>query len=374
MIKRVFEVLQSVAALVRKPRNAKHCKKLNQQALQLYHGGQYSQAVSLAEDALTLAREIWGEEHPDLAGSLNNLALLYKTQGKLAAAEPLLQEALAMKKRLFSFDHPDIAGILNNLACLLTATNHYSEALERMKEAAAMENRLIRQAFAFSSESDRLTYLQTIRNNFEAFLSLVYQHLPNSPEALQAALDLVLQRKALSAAALAALNQALYSDRYSRLEPELKNLRELSDQIIYYTFTDPQPERLKQLQAEHNQLQKQLASQVPEIQLQEQTIDSRTVALDLPEGSTLIEFVCFKVFDFHTNSKESPWQPARYLAFILPAGQPDRVQMRDLREAEPINQLIKAFRQSASDSIQAVSSLDMGSDDEESEELAQPTV
>ena len=298
-------------------------------------------------------------DHPDVASSLNNLAALYQFQGRYAEALPLYQQALEMTKRLFVGDHPNIATSLNNLAVLLAATHRYSEALERMKEAAAMENRLISQAFAASSERDRLAYLQKFRANFQAFLSLVSQHLHHSPQAIQAALDLVLQRKALTAAALAALNQAIYSGRYPHLTEQLKKLRELSDQIIHFTFTQPQPEFIPQLQAEHNKLQQQLASQVPEIQLQEQPIDCRTVALELPTGSTLIEFVCFDVFDFHAASGESKWQPARYLAFILPAGQPDQVQMIDLGEAEPIDQLIQDFRHYASDGSLAVHSLDM---------------
>jgi hypothetical protein len=182
----------------------------------------------------------------------------------------------------------------------------------------------------------------------------------------------VLQRKALTAAALAALNQAIYSGRYPQLTEELKKLRELSDQIIHFTFTQPQPEFIPPLQAEHNKLQQQLASQVPEIQLQEQLIDCRTVALELPTGSTLIEFVCFDVFNFHAASEESQWQAAHYLAFILPAGQPDQVQMRDLGEAKPIDQLIQDFRHYASDGYLAVHSLDMGGDDDEPEDLRQP--
>ena len=300
-------------------------EQLNQSIFQLYHVGQYAQAVSLPEEVLTLARHIWGEEHPNIATSLNNLAYL---------------------------------------AVLLAATHRYSEAFERMKEAAVIENPLIGQAFAASSESDRLSFLQTIKGNFYAFLSLVSQHLHDSPQAVQAALDLVLQRKAITASALAALHQAIYSGRYPHLTEQLKKLRDLSDQIIHFTFTQPQPELRGQLQAEHNKLQQQLASQVPEIQLQEQPIDCRTVALELPTGSTLIEFVCFDVFDFHAASRESRWQPARYLAFILPAGQPDQVQMRDLGEAEPIDQLIQEFRHYASNGYLAVRSLDMGGDDE----------
>jgi len=343
---------------------------LNSLAFLYQSQGKLAQAESLCQQALAMRKRLFPTDHPSVATSLNNLAALYQSQGKLAQAEPLLQEALAMWKLLFPTDHPNIATSLNNLAVFLAATDRYSEALERMKEAAGIENRLISQAFAASSERDRLTYLQLFRTQFEAFLSLVYQHLHHSPEAKQAALDLVLQRKALTAAASAALNQAIYSGRYPHLKPELEKLRELSDEIIHFTFTQPQPELIGQLQAErdklqqqlasqvrcyshphlkpeleklrelsdeiihftftqpqpeligqlqaeHNKLQQQLASQIPEIQLQEQPIGCCTVALELPTGSTLIEFVCFDVFNFHATSKESQWQPARYLAFIL---------------------------------------------------------
>src|SRR5262249_42674235 len=38
------------------------------------------------------------------------------------------------------------------------------------------------------------------------------------------------------------------------------------------------------------------------------------------------------------------WQPPRCLAFVLPAGEPDRVRLIDLGEAETIDPLIAGFR------------------------------
>ncbi len=347
-------------------------QSLNNLAFLYKSQGRLDTAEALYEQALAMKKRLFPTDHPDVATSLNNLAGLYKSQGRLAEAEPLLEEALALSKRLLPGDHPNVAKGLNNLAALLAATSRYPEALERMKEAVAIENRLIGQAFAASSDSDRLAYLQKFRGNFQGFLSLVFKHLHNSPQAVQAALDLVLQRKALTAAALAALNQSIYSGRYPHLREQLKKLQELRDQIIHFTYAQPQPELIPPLQAEHNKLQQQLASQVPEIQLQEQPIDCRTVALELPTGSSLIEFVCFNIFDFHATDRKSEWHPAHYLAFILPTGQPDKVQMIGLGEAEPIDQLIQDFRHYASDGYLAVHSLDMGGDDDEPEDLRQP--
>jgi tetratricopeptide (TPR) repeat protein len=341
---------------------------LNNLAYLYQSQGRLAKAESFCQQALAMNKRLFVGNHPYVAGSLNNLANIYQSQGKLAKAESFYQQALAMSKQLFTSNHPNIVLNLNNLALLFAATHRYDQALDYMKQAMAIENRLIYQAFTYSSESDRLAFLQTVRHNFDAFLSLIYQHFPNSPHAIQTALDLILQRKSLTAAASTAFNQAIHSGRYPHLQSEFTKLQQLSDQIIHYFYHEPRPDLIPQLQREHNQLQKQLATQVPEIQLQDQQIDCHTVALALPEGSSLIEFVCFQVLDFHTSQVK----PARYLAFILPAGQPDKVQMRDLGAAQEIDKLIQDFRRDVSDSVKAVQSLDMGGDDEEEEENEQP--
>ncbi|MCH2248029.1 MAG: tetratricopeptide repeat protein, partial [Crocosphaera sp.] len=57
--------------------------------------GKYEAAEPLYVDALAMWKKLLGEEHPDVASSMNNLAALYDSQGKYEAAEPLLVDALA---------------------------------------------------------------------------------------------------------------------------------------------------------------------------------------------------------------------------------------------------------------------------------------
>ncbi|MBW4492529.1 MAG: CHAT domain-containing protein [Oscillatoria princeps RMCB-10] len=325
--------------------------------------GRYEKAEPLYEDALAMRKRLFKGDHPHVATSLNNLAALYDSQGRYEKAEPLYEDALAMIKRLFKGDHPDVASSLNNLAGLLAETNRPAEALARMKQAAEVEDKMIRRVFSFSSESDRLAYLETIKGNYWGLLSLVWKYLHNSPEAVRTALDVVLKRKALTASAWAALSEALFSGRYPHLAEEFQKWRSLNTEIVHLTYSPPLPDpsltweqlnaekaahrhRLSELQKESDNLEKLLASQVPEIQLQEQPTDRRAVALELPEGSALVEFVRFDVFDF-TAPKGDKWQPARYLAFVLPSQQPDSVEMIDLGEAEPIDRLIKVFREAS---------------------------
>ena len=44
--------------------------------------------------------QVYGDEHPSVATSLNNLAILLKAQGKHDEAEPLYRESLAMMRRV----------------------------------------------------------------------------------------------------------------------------------------------------------------------------------------------------------------------------------------------------------------------------------
>ena len=60
---------------------------------------QYSTAESLLQQALAIRKKVLGEEHPDYAISLSNLAYLYKAMYNFAAAEPLYKQALAICKK-----------------------------------------------------------------------------------------------------------------------------------------------------------------------------------------------------------------------------------------------------------------------------------
>ena len=52
------------------------------------------------EESLAIRKKMLGEEHPDVADSLNNLASLYKNQGKYDEAEKMYNEALAIRKKM----------------------------------------------------------------------------------------------------------------------------------------------------------------------------------------------------------------------------------------------------------------------------------
>jgi tetratricopeptide (TPR) repeat protein len=324
---------------------------LNNLAILYESQGRDREAEPLYLEALAIIRQALPPNHPDLATHLNNLANLYTSQGRYSEAEPLFLEAVAIGCQALPPNHPNLAGYLSNLAIFLATTERPGGTFLLMQKALKIEDYNIRQRFGSGSERDRLNYLKTIRHNFEKFLSLVCQYFPQQPQAVQAAFDLVLRRKCLTASAQAAQNLALASGRYPHLLPQVQELRKITDKIIALTISlasqfeqrDHILEQIGTLQKQADEINRLLAREIPEVQLQNALPDRQAVALELPLGSTLLEFVHFEVFDF-TAPKQERWKPARYLAFILPAQQPDQVAMVDLGDAAEIDRLIRLFR------------------------------
>ncbi len=90
--------------------------------------GRYAEAEPLLVRSLEIRERQLGVDHPNVATSLNNLALLYKTQGRYSEAEPLYARSLEISEHQLGADHPNVAQSLNNLAALYDSQGRYSEA------------------------------------------------------------------------------------------------------------------------------------------------------------------------------------------------------------------------------------------------------
>jgi hypothetical protein len=81
--------------------------------------GDYAGAQPAYQRAMALWERALGPEHPGVAVSLNDLAVLYHTQGRYADAEPLYQRALALTERVLGPDHPRTAVVRAHYAIVL---------------------------------------------------------------------------------------------------------------------------------------------------------------------------------------------------------------------------------------------------------------
>ncbi|CAC5374067.1 KLC [Mytilus coruscus] len=89
--------------------------------------GKCKEAGNLLHDALTIREKTLGYDHPVVAATLNNLAVLYCKRGKDKEAEPLCKRALEIREKVLGKNHPDVAKQLNNLALLCQNQGKYKE-------------------------------------------------------------------------------------------------------------------------------------------------------------------------------------------------------------------------------------------------------
>jgi len=332
--------------------------------LELTRHGHYNHAAIFGTQAANWLQDLLGTNYVDLERIAKELIINYNKLPFFTDKELWYKKTVDLLRR---FGHPFLATALNKRALLL-ARDRPAEAFTLMLEAMAIEDSILCHLLLTSSENDRLHYLQKSNANLHKLLSLVYGQLSQSPESVTAALDVLLRRKSLSAAALSVQNQAVFSGRYPHLLAQFYQMKSLSEQIVQQAWSIPNPDEetiyknsLADLEKQYEEIQRQLARQVPEIALKKELAQANccTVAKELPQDTTLIEFVCFNYFDFKAVQQEkTQWLGSRYLAFILDK-EPLQVQMVDLGEAEPIKQAIQVFADSILNKKLAFTTLEM---------------
>jgi tetratricopeptide (TPR) repeat protein len=117
------------------PDHPEVAKSLNNLAMTLRTLGQAAQAQILLERALIINLDNYGPNHPEGATTLSNLALALKSLGHLAQAQRLLERSIVITEDHYGPDHPDLAGRLNNLAMLFQDLEQPEKALPLLEQA-----------------------------------------------------------------------------------------------------------------------------------------------------------------------------------------------------------------------------------------------
>ena len=113
--------------------------RLHDRATKYHAERQAVRPEKLYRQALELKRALFGEEHPEVALTLNNLALYYKELGRLAEARRLYERALAIFQKTQGASHVNAASTMFNLSRLLRAQAKEMEQRARRAESDARQ-------------------------------------------------------------------------------------------------------------------------------------------------------------------------------------------------------------------------------------------
>jgi serine/threonine protein kinase/tetratricopeptide (TPR) repeat protein len=107
---------------------------------QAYYGlGLYENARRQLEPALSIRRQLFGEEHVVVLRAANFLAMVELDGGRPAAAESLYRQVLPARRRVHGPRDPAVARTLNGLALALLAQNRSGESEPLVREALAID-------------------------------------------------------------------------------------------------------------------------------------------------------------------------------------------------------------------------------------------
>ena len=112
--------------------------------------------------ALEIDVTAFGEQHPEVAVSLANLALLLNDTNRVEEAETLMRRALEINEAAYGEQHPSVAKDLNNLAILLKNDSRGDETDPLMRRSIDILNRYGRQT------GQEHGYLQVVNANYHS--------------------------------------------------------------------------------------------------------------------------------------------------------------------------------------------------------------
>jgi tetratricopeptide (TPR) repeat protein len=120
----------------------------------VYQGlGLFDVARPLLAEALRIRRELWGEDHAQVADSLDRVARLAMVSDEPLDAEPMFRQALAMKEKWLGPRHPSVALTMNHLAMVLRRREDLEPAETLAREALAIRRETLGNDHADVAES-----------------------------------------------------------------------------------------------------------------------------------------------------------------------------------------------------------------------------
>ncbi len=320
--------------------------------------GQYTRAEPLYRRSLRIFEAKLGENHPEVATSLNNLALLYQTIGQLDQAEPLLQRCIRIRQSQLSQNHPLVATTLSNLAVLFAAKGETTRAADCAERARRIVHRYILRVLPALSETEQADFLENNDvGHWYIALSLGLQQSGDATLAERSAAWLInskgLNQQARSQSVLLARDR-----RDPRLHDLSVKLQQKRQELARLTLSPPQdwsiPQRQRRLD-ELNQQEQDLARQLYQVGGaggEVPWIELETLRRALSPDSVLIQLARFDVFDFKALKDQNRWQPARYVAWIIPATGP--VRLVNLGPADAIDKDVRRVREALQDAPRTI--------------------
>ena len=308
--------------------------------------GDYPRAEPLFVRALAIYEKVLGADHRSVAYTLNNLAVLNKKKGDFAQAESFFVKSAMIREKALGSDHPDVAQSFTSLAGVFLIKNDINQAVLYQSRANEVSERDLARNLVSGSERQKLLYLKQTAKNTDITLSLNVQSAPQNPDALKAALTVVLRRKGRALDALTSEIETLRRQKDPQTQKLLDDYAGMVGQISALTLRGPDKKQpadhlafLRSLEEQKEKLENEIGQRSKEFQAQTVSITVDEIQKLIPPDAVLVEYAVYQPYDPKTEQFGNP----RYVVYTL--NHQGIIKFADLGETEPIDQLVTRFRQ-----------------------------
>ncbi len=327
--------------------------------------GQHAKAELLYQRSLKIREAKLGPDHPDVATNLNSLALLYKYMCQNDKAESLHLRSLKIREAKLGPGHPDVAQSANNLAWLNNSMGRIDQAASWCDRMRRITRRHVAEVLPVLSEREQLTFIERgDEARFHGALSFGQLHR-DEPALAQQSAGWLINGKAVVLESLAERALLARDSADPALADRIKKLLGLRTELAGQSLATPKPgqesdhrRKLTELSGQEQELTRQVYLAVGRSAQENPWIEAAAVRGALTADAVLVDIARFRQYIFESKWNDSHWQPARYVAWVIPSADQGNVEIVDLGAADEIDQAIEAARQAIEHSAAKVTKAD----------------
>jgi CHAT domain-containing protein len=237
-----------------------------------------------------ISKAALGEEHPQYAHTLNNLAALYSLMGDDARAEPLLHQALEIRKVTLGEKHPDYAYSVHNLAVVYYSLDDYVHAEPLYQQALRISAGHLDLSSDVQSERQQLAH----QNQEQHFQDGYIAFMLNTNRSTAVGWDMLLGWKGRTFIRQQQLRQIANdrdaNDVFHELQSDTRRLAALARAVPAQDQFDPWKQQLATLTDHRDNLEKLLSQRSAAYRNATHKITRFELFQALPEDSVLVDF------------------------------------------------------------------------------------
>jgi CHAT domain-containing protein/tetratricopeptide (TPR) repeat protein len=281
-----------------------------------------------------------------VTGILDNLGRILYEQGDLTGSESYLRRAVDIQEKRLGPTNPDVARSLNSLALTVAALGRLPEALEMALRAEKIGAEHLGISVRTLSERQSLAYEGIRASGLNLALTLAGDHA-NASSARGEILDVVIRSRALVFDELAARHRSAYGSgdpEVRQLADQLLSARTRLATLVFRGVGDTTPEVYRKLLDDARENKEKAERILAEKSIAFRQDEARThlglgeIETSLPQGTALVSFVRYAKYDLQKpgiNNVAGKPVPS-YAAFVLRAGKkyPEFVRLGAASEIE----------------------------------------